>query len=202
MKLFYQLEKFGNKHKKYKKTQAKSFVKSFLYALYTHYMNLSCVASDVNNVPRTFQKSGFANPFLVTAIGGNGYMTTNYDNSPVLYYYNGIIVGTGNTAVASTDYFLQTYILNGVTSGKLEYCGNSFTAPVVSAPSASFTMNRIFRNSSGGDITIKEIGISSASECIGNTWYSFLIVRDVLGVPVTMANGDYLKVTYTFQITA
>jgi hypothetical protein len=132
---------------------------------------------------------------------GNTVMQTNLSITTYPLGENvGIVVGinTGDIPVSSTDYALTTKILEGITTGKLEHSAHTFTDVVVSPPSASYTVSRIFRNSSGGSIIIKEIGIAA---CYYNTDPS-VWVRDVLAIPVTMLNGDYLKVTYTFQITA
>ena len=204
MKLFYQLEKFGNKHKKYKKTQAKSFVKAFQYNLYTSLSALSSSTTDIYNATQALQYNSYSICFL-SGGGGNTLNTVYSAFSGSSWMKNnnvGIVVGSGNTGVTSTDYKLGTPITYGITSGLLESNSHTFTPVVISAPSASFTVNRIFRNSSGGNVTINEIGLYGFMNSSSRDFAEFCIVRDVLGVPVTMANGDYLKVTYTFQITA
>ena len=204
MKLFYQITKYNienNKVKTYRKIKSKSFVQAFLSYLYCTVANTTTVlVKGITNTQRTIGSSNFGH-LIISAGGGSGNTTIMGNPQQVASSHNiGIVVGTGDTAVASTDYALQTQITYGVTSGKLESNANTWTDVSVSAPNASFTINRIFRNSSGGNITIKEIGIYTESEYT-QTWL-FCVVRDVLDVPVTMSNGDYLKVTYTFQITA
>jgi hypothetical protein len=195
MKLYYQISqiKVNGKTVKYHKTRSRSFVKAYMYGMFYQLSDVTVATSDIANASR--------NPtyYIFNAPGGHDavYAAFFYMNTFTQVAKNGIVIGTGNTAVASTDYALETRIISGVASGQIEHFSNIFTNVAVAAPNASFTVNRIFRNGSGGSITIKEIGIYALSGT-----YTFCIVRDVLSVPVTMSDGDYLKITYTFQITA
>ena len=196
MKLYYQISQIKAKNGKaikYRKVRSRSFVRAYLYGMFTQVSVVSCSTPDINNASHTPEY------FIFQAPGGHDAVYCFYlVNDWGSVAKNGIVIGTGNTAVTSSDYMLQTRIVSGVATGEIEYFANIFTTVVVSAPNASFTVNRIFRNGSGGSVTIKEIGIYAMSEDA----YTYCIIRDVLGVPVTMDDGDYLKITYTFQVTA
>jgi hypothetical protein len=216
MRIFYQLEQRNNKNNikyKSKKIQAKSFVKTFIYSLYSRLSGLPFTTNDITNTSRTYTlaSSYYGNLYFMYTDGlGSGeniiqkriyygsYSSGQYWLSlNITSTTTGIVIGTSNTVVTATDYALTTRILSGKSAGQIEYFGHTFTTKIVSAPNASYTQSRIFRNSSGGNIIIKEIGIYGYSG-----YFSYCHIRDVLGTPVTMSNGDYLKITYTFQITA
>ena len=120
---------------------------------------------------------------------------------------NGIVVGTGTTAVAPTDYQLATQILDGITSGTLEHFTCAGTNFVSAAPTASFDMERLFRNSSGGSITINEVGLYCAQsrEATSTTLahiHHFCIIRDLVSPGFVVLNGEYMRIVYTISVTA
>ena len=105
-----------------------------------------------------------------------------------------IIIGSGDTAVTFDDYQLSSIISSGWTKG----------VPVVGTPlydsetkkwtnTISFTVT----NSSGSDMTIKEVGILSDIY----TSYSSLIYREVLTTPVEIANGNSSTITLNLEYT-
>lgn len=212
MKLYYRIDRFDKNNslvQKGRKRTSRSFVCQFLQALYIFSTLNGYTIKDTSGTNRTFgAPAGNLETFLF--INGAGSRITNggafygsgYGLETVaLSEYTGIVVGTGNTAVTPTDYKLTTRVAGGITSGKLEYGGSLIYPVTVSAPNASFDVERIFRNSSGGSITLAELGIYSTF-AVNSTHYNFCFVRDVLSPTVTVNNGEYLKVTYTFQITA
>lgn len=106
----------------------------------------------------------------------------------------GIVVGTGTTAVALTDYVLQTPIAHGTSSGQLSYgTQNVPTFPTISGSSCYFETNRSISNGSGSNITVNEVGLyvqfsSSYNVMIDHTLNTF-----------TINNGT--SATYTYRIT-
>ena len=107
----------------------------------------------------------------------------------------GIQVGTGNTAVTLTDYKLQTAVLHGTAAGKMLKHGTYTRNYVTGATTSSFDLECMFLNSSGGSITIKEVGVYGYS----STYY-FCVIRDVLASTVQVDDNEYLLVTYTIQV--
>lgn len=110
----------------------------------------------------------------------------------------GIIVGTGNTAVAIDDRYLATRIAVGTGSTQLTYGAHTFSTV---SSYRQFTVSRAFGNpSSGGSITVAEIGIGVSSQYETTTAGLFMIERTVLGSTVTVSDGQTLTVEYTIDI--
>lgn len=65
---------------------------------------------------------------------------------------------------------------------------------------ASFDIIRLFENSSGADIEIRETALNAAL-AESALVQMFCISRHVLTTPVTVANGEILKVTYTISVS-
>jgi hypothetical protein len=111
----------------------------------------------------------------------------------------GIVVGSDSTAVTADDYKLNTQIAHGVGAGQLSYLAVTLNAVVVAAPTASVRIDRQFTNGSGGDVTVKELGIYIRSDASTSPRY-FCICRDV--IPDTLVpNGSSLNVKYTVYIS-
>lgn len=202
---YYQISRFDKEHrlkKKYVRRISRSFVKQFIEMFYVCCSGATYGIHDTGNVSRSVGGSlNYPDHFYCNGNGGGTYQSFVISNS----LYNvpseqiGIVLGTGNTAVTPSDYKLGTLIAHGTGSGQLMYHGMFFPSnATVSGSSCTFDIERIYKNSSGGDVTINEIGIY----CIGRYQNSlFCIVRDVLASPVTVANGEYLKVTYTISVS-
>lgn len=114
----------------------------------------------------------------------------------------GTRVGTGNTAVTITDYALQTPVAEGTGSGQMAHGAVTFGSPAADSTTSQFTITRNFTNSSGGSMTINEIGLYcrnfysiEASLTVGY----FMIIRDVIGGGIAVPNGQTLTVNYRPQ---
>ena len=203
MKAYYQISKYNKDNeliKRSRKYRSKSFVKAFLVTMYRQFSKLTYGTLDTSNTLITVTDDSVV--YYVNACTGNFWTLAGTSSVIVKNTVStqiGIVVGTGTNAVATTDYALQTLIANGVAATQLEY-GAMYVYPVtVSAPNATLDIERIFRNSIGGTITIKELGIYYKAGAANNCYY-YCMVRDLSTIAVL--NGEYLKITYTFQITA
>ena len=76
----------------------------------------------------------------------------------------------------------------------VEYSGMEIMVPTFSDPNGSMVMRRYFTNNSGGDVTVRKVGIHAGAR-------PELTAADELSSPITMGNGQVLRVSYTFQIT-
>lgn len=116
------------------------------------------------------------------------------------YYYSNpsIIVGTGTNAVSFSDYNLQTGIANGTAAGQLVY-GPMIVdgALTVSGSDCYFLTARSFTNSSGSDITIHEVGLTSR---IANSSTQYFLIDRTLSA-YTIANGNSVIITYKIMIS-
>lgn len=113
---------------------------------------------------------------------------------------NGILVGTGDTAVATDDYNIETQILHGTGSGQLDHGAGSVWTVTDGGTSIYFQISRPFNNGSGATITIKETGIVGVIYDVGGpASYKALFVRDVLDSPVSLDDGETGTVYYTLK---
>ena len=220
MNVAYQLTHYDKQHRLLSQTDcipARSFVKAFLQIIYSITSVLTQDIIDIDNVSRTI--SGTSNddmivPFMthpgLAAGDDSWYFGTDLGQAgrhSNLYADDlGIQIGTGSTAVAVADDNLITPIANGTSAGQMVYYGCYSLNYTTGASSASFDVERIFRNSSGGSIVVAEIGIYSiGTTATSNTnpdaIFGFCILRDVLGATVTVLNGEYLKVKYTITVS-
>jgi hypothetical protein len=111
----------------------------------------------------------------------------------------GIVVGTGVVAENFEDHILGTLIANGTGAGQLSYVGGTNGVGVYDGGTKKWTAThvRIMNNNSGGEIVVGEVAIYANI----NSFSYGMICRDLLGVPVAVANTAQLTVTYTIDIT-
>jgi hypothetical protein len=112
--------------------------------------------------------------------------------------YRGIMVGSGTGAVSNSDYKLGTQILHGSTAGLLQHGAMEVADPMIVGANVDCQYVRRFANHSTGTVTVKEIGIYT--QFTGNAWY-FCIVRDLLGTPDDILDGEAYVVEYIFRTT-
>ncbi|GAI91440.1 unnamed protein product, partial [marine sediment metagenome] len=113
----------------------------------------------------------------------------------------GLRVGKGTTAVAITDYALETPCLEGTGLDEFNHQAVTFTEPLVAGPTCSFTVKRTMINNSGALISgIKELGAYNGHAGVGSG--SVLGFRDVLGTAVDVPDGGAITVEYTLGVTA
>ena len=163
-----------------KRRKARSFVKAFIGLLNVQMAGASRSIIDTGGTSRSISNSSYN--FQVTAGAG----TSAY----------GIQVGTGTNPVTIDDYKLQSQIAHGTGAGQLQYGATSVDAYAVSSGKAFFNVQRLFTNNSGGDITVKEIGLVS---CIGGTSYYGLLDRTLM--EFTIPNGGTRGVSYEIRVT-
>lgn len=179
---------------------SKSFLKNFLGCLAPQFdqdNNCSVVDTDGNSRSEGYEKNVLYCPM---GYGGGfvyGYSeTTEYKGDTV-----GILIGTGSAANTALTYTLHTQIDHGTGSSEMEYFGGCMNdTTTVDGADSYFDIERIFRNSSGGTISVSEYGIVVLR---GSTSYRILIVRDVFsgGDIVDVDDGEYFKVTYRLLVT-
>lgn len=106
---------------------------------------------------------------------------------------SGILLGDDDTAWDFDDYTLSTF-----PWATFNRTAHTLVA-AYNAGSDYFYCNhtRTFTNVSGGDEDVNEMGIFWRGS--GTTNEYFLLVRDVLGSPLTVANAETVDVTYEFR---
>jgi hypothetical protein len=107
----------------------------------------------------------------------------------------GIVFGTDGTAESLNDYQLGSLLTH--SAGVREYLTMTKNNPAFdsSAKKWSTQWNRVFRNLSGEDIEVAEIGLIATLSATTTIQYS-LIIRDVLSSPITVKNNQRLSWTY------
>ena len=106
----------------------------------------------------------------------------------------GILVGSSDIAFDVAQYNLGSKIPNGNGTGQIGYQGVTVYQDMPNQK----TWQRAFVNTSGGDITVREIGFAVKAGI--TTLYFILLARDVLSTPVTVPNYGTLVIRYTFKI--
>ena len=91
----------------------------------------------------------------------------------------GIVVGTGNAAVTTSDHALQTPIAHGNAAGQLLYSAVTIVGTVTVPASNTLQVVRTFTNSSGGDITVNEVAWYCSSMEFGGAQKFFCLTRDL-----------------------
>lgn len=191
-------------------TQSRSFVKAFLQFMYCSMANLSQNVVDITATSQSIDnaseayisvlhdglESGATQLYSSDGNGGLYRVKENYAGS------TGIVVGTSSTAVAVADDNLVAQATHGSGAGQLVHYGCYGLNYTTGASTATFDIEREYRNDSGGSIVITEIGIYAITDMrTGNTGKTFCIMRDVISPTVTVANTEYLKVKYTLQVS-
>jgi hypothetical protein len=189
-----------------RRRRSRSFVQGFLklhFRLFEASTSLDITDIDGATATLNIATASYYAILRATAAGRSGGNAQNFYLPAAAFISSdqGIVVGTGTTAVTPTDYQLATQILDGTSSGTLEHFPSSGTGLTISNPTGSFTLERIFRNSSSGSITINEVGVYVASRNT-NAQAAICVIRDLVSPGFTVANGEYMRVIYTLSVTA
>lgn len=167
---------------KTKRFRSKSYVLAFADGLYCHMASITHTIRDVGNTNRSI------NPYTWYC---DCFAAAN-DST------HSIVVGTGDTPVAITDYKLATQIAHGAGAGQLNYGATTKIAPATLADKRYWSLVRPFTNGSGSTITVKEVGLYA--RCTTSNW-KFCVVRDVIpGGGVDVPNGLTLSIGYQVYI--
>jgi len=111
----------------------------------------------------------------------------------------GIIVGTGITAINVSDNKLTTPIANGSAAGQLRFGATHTTGIHGAADDCHYRVSSSFINTSGGSITVEEIGLVVNVSFSGGGDTGFL-VDHTLSTNV-IADDAKLNVTYEIKET-
>lgn len=101
-----------------------------------------------------------------------------------------LVVGSGTTAPTSADYVMESEI-SSLTVVSSSNSGNR--SPISYAQDYIHSCSKTYKNSTANPITVSEVGIYISNV---NNIGTFLIAREVLETPVTIAPGK----TYSFSM--
>jgi hypothetical protein len=114
---------------------------------------------------------------------------------------HGIMVGTSDTAFDKDQHTMQALISHGVASGNLQY--GSMAPQICSYAGTTWTttLRRMFENLSGASITVKETGLYGYMGIVSTAAvFYYMLERNVLDSTIAVADGESLKITYTFAM--
>lgn len=162
-----------------RKRLSRSFVQGFMRCLALQMANANVGSqNDTAGVSRTLNSTNSS------SFQGLGAIDTDT---------SGIVVGTGTTAIATTDTALVTKITTGNGAGQLRYLAQSYQTLSVGSTTVTLTFTRTFINNSGGSITVNEIGVYGTAQT-----FNFCFIRDVTA-GIAVAAGKTLTITYTIS---
>jgi len=166
--------------------QSRSFVQQFLQGLEALLYQTDVWTVDMGGSSRLIRFSKYASP--------NQWMDGDAGVAN-----KGLLVGTDNTAVTVTDYDLGAQIDHGSGAGELVYGVTSFLAPRAVGANMDLYISRVFQNSSGGLITVNEVGLAVTTEITAGGGVFLLFAHDLLTVAI--ANGASAAIQYTLRTT-
>lgn len=167
-----------------RKLPARSFLRQFMEMLWVRLggPNPSTIdIRDTGGVMRAYGGQLYRDPFRVAA--GTGVTT------------EGIIAGSGITAVTLDDSQIETLILHGTAAGRLQY-GSVAVAHVADDGAVSqVTITRDFSNGSGAAVTVNELALYANDQ----DSQIFAIIRDVIPGGIAVQNGQIFTANYRIE---
>jgi hypothetical protein len=111
----------------------------------------------------------------------------------------GIVVGTNGTPDVPSDYALKALIRHGTSPGTCEYEATLVSGVSVVGNVSSFEVSRVVQNNSGGDITIREIGLVASNSTYGRNASYIMMLRDVFPDGVSLPSGASAEFKFIFR---
>ncbi len=203
LRMYWQIERLNSNMKvlESRANASDSLVRAFLSIMYSKMSENSPGHNDneILDGEAIQQPTYNQDEFYLCQEFGNSYINSEAGaDKRYLGKHCGILVGTGQSGITVQEFQMESQIDHGYGAGELIYMGGSVKTPVVDGIYTYVDFDRIFSNESGGNVTVKELGIS-----VWNAGNCFLICRDVLGVGEwqTVADGEYLRVTYRMRVS-
>jgi len=171
------------------KQKSHSFVANFMYILGSFLADREYNFTDVSGSVQQYSSNGSPLSSILNANCGSPGQC-------------GIVIGTGTATPTPNDYKLENQIINGTSTGQMEYGNPSFIQPNVNGNTTSMVISQTFQNQSGASITVSEVGIIALINKNSAPSLDYvLIVHDLLSSPITVANLSVLQITYTISVT-
>ena len=166
-----------------RKERLHSFVRGFLDLLYAQMENTGKTVVDIGGTGRTVAGSP-SNFNQVVYAGDDG---------------DGLLVGTGTTAVAIGDYSIETLIAHGSGSGQLDYKVQTLVDPATVGSSRSFEIRRLFENKSGASITINEWALYA--DMGPSSEWTALMIREIVSGGQAVGDNFTANLVVTIKVT-
>jgi len=177
-----------------KRFYGKSLVGNFLQILYTMFNYNDTTHFPVSGAPWSSRSQSKATDgTLYTTYNALAFQVDAVAGSAG----QGLNVGSGTTTPTSADYVCETLIAHGTSAGQLDYQDQtSIQGCEIDSLTTSFILQRLFVNSSGGQIDVNEINLYSYISP-----KSYLLYRDVLSSADEIPNGSTYRVTLEISVT-
>lgn len=133
-------------------------------------------------------------PYLNSSILTSETETGNYD-----VFYVGF--GSGNTEVTEDDYKLESFISSGLSLVSSSCSGTVVMDADKNGSTRTCAVEMIIKNTSTENLTIAEIGFYQTIFYSKNSYYNFLLHREVLDSPVVMEPNSTLTLAFDFSFT-
>lgn len=111
----------------------------------------------------------------------------------------GIVVGTNGTPDVPSDYALMAPIGHGTSAETCEYEATLVSGVSVVGNVSSFEVSRVVQNNSGGDITIREIGLVASNSTYSRGASYIMMLRDVFPDGVSLPSGASAEFKFIFR---
>lgn len=133
---------------------------------------------------------------------GIGFSAHHFEMNGSVGQARGILIGTGVTPVATTDFRIEAIIPHGNGAGQLYRQAQGVNpSPVPIAGGYQVQMFRQFDNNSGGPITISEVGIYAFHNHYHDQQETFMALRDLVPGGHVVADGSSVVIRYFFNWT-
>lgn len=131
---------------------------------------------------------------LPPVISGETYPAQNSPEEPWGVMFDGImwVISDEKTATNNRGWLWGLCLPEDNTN--VELGGMEIFTPTFSGPNGSMVLRRCFINHSGGDVTIRKVGLYAGSR-------PEQVAADVIGTPVTITDSQVLRVAYIMSIT-
>lgn len=185
--------------------EAKCLVANFLKMLRSYYIlgvpsgshtshNMETTpVVDITGVVKNIAPDKYCSTYVGCKVSGNipgGFRTVGGEGDDLL----GIVIGSGDVAVALSDYALQSKISNGSGPGQLTYGAVTIPGIFETGNEMEMKIRRFFGNYGSESVEFSEIGLYH--EYIYPATGYVMSMRDVLPQPVSIAPGEGCVVVY------
>jgi hypothetical protein len=194
------------------------------YAIVRNQEIIKTVEQKSNSFTRNYYNSAAWNAILSNSLGaaafGDGSLYMKRYNAAAVAFQpaypgtwsaegaaadaaTGILVGTNATAESIEDYAMNTLVAEGNGAGQLNYSTTIGWMSWNGTTKVSTSHHqRFFANNGPSDVIVRECGLVKTLHTASTATYStFLLIRDVLGTPATIAPGEGLLITYNLGST-
>jgi len=162
-------------------SESSGFTQTYLENVYNRMLNSFITGIQFTNTSGV-EISGTELETIFNAKGGEGE-----DNF-------GIVVGSGIGAIDWTDYALDDQAMHGVAANEIRYLDNYTFGSSYSGGEITTEIHRIFTNSSGNTIVLKEVGLY----CGGTQPQKWMMFRALTG-DITLLDNQSVRIRLLYK---